>query len=408
MPSDIVKRLQEQRLKVWKQAKELAERATEENRAFDQAEEDQWTTMNAEIDALDRRMKSIAEAEKRAKDTEEKFAELEGRPSDPEKRGPDTEAEAEELRAFLRGDGGRSFHVPSQPVDMRDLTVGTAAAGGDTVPTGFRTRLWEVMIETAGVLSAGVDLLETESGETITLPSADTHSAAAAQAEATTITEDDPTFGAVSSTVTKEGYLVQLSRELVDDSGVDLEGYLARAAGRALGNAVGAAAVTAALAAASAGVTGPTGASGGFGDQSVAGAGFDTLIDLFHSVIAPYRNSRSCAWLMADLTAAEVRKIKTTDGVYAWQPSTTVGEPDMILGKPVFIDPNVPDVAVTAESVLFGDWLSLVVRIAGGFRFERSDDFAFGEDLVSYRALVRHGSVSVDSSALKSFTGAAT
>jgi HK97 family phage major capsid protein len=264
------------------------------------------------------------------------------------------------------------------------------------------------MIEEAGVLSAGVDLLETDSGETIKLPRATAHSVAGSTTEATAISESDATLGSVNSTVVKEGYVTQLSTELLQDSGVDLEGYLSRSAGRALGNAVGAAAITAALAAASAGATTAAGTAGGLGAQNTADRGFDYLITLFHSVIAPYRNRSSCSWVMADPTAAMVRKVKSADGVYAWQPSVVAGQPDTILGKPVFIDTNVPDAAVSVESILFGDWSSLVVRIAGGFRFERSDDFAFNADLVTFRALVRHGSVSVDANALKSLTHAGT
>ena len=67
-----------------------------------------------------------------------------------------------------------------------------------------------------------------------------------------------------------------------------------------------------------------------------------------------------------------------------------------------------PAVGLNAKSVLFGDWSSLVVRIAGGFRFERSDEFAFDADMTTFRALTRHGTVSVDANALKSFVHAAS
>jgi HK97 family phage major capsid protein len=288
-------------------------------------------------------------------------------------------------------------------VEQRDLS--TSSTG--VIDTGFRAQLWEYMIEEAGVLSAGVDILNTAGGETIKLPRATVHSTAGSTTVATAISESDPPLGSVNSTVTKEGYVVQISRELIDDSGVDLLGYLSRSAGRALGNAVGAAAITAAVAAASAGATTATGETTGLGSQATAGKGFDYLITLFHSVIAPYRRRASCSWVMSDPAAAMVRKVKSTDGVYAWQPAVTLGQPDTILGKPVYIDTNVADPAASAESVLFGDWSSLVVRIAGGFRFERSDDFAFNADLVTFRALVRHGSVSVDANALKSLTHAA-
>jgi HK97 family phage major capsid protein len=393
--SEVVKGLQARRANVWEQAKALADRAADENRAFSGEEQGSWDTLNAELDALDKRIKNVIDGEQRAKDTEDAMAKLDGGAGRTQSNSPDARSE---LREFMRGKGGREYAV-----ERRDLS--TSSSG--VIDTGFRAQLWEYMLETSGVLSAGVDLLETDSGETIKLPRATVHSSTAAATEGSAITESDPTLGSVNSTVTKEGYVLQISRELIDDNGVDLQGYLARSAGRALGLAVGSAAVTAAVAAASAGATTATGETTGLGSQATAGKGFDYLITLFHSVIAPYRASSSCSWLMSDAGAAMVRKVKSTDGVYAWQPSVVAGQPDTILGKPVYIDTYVADPAASAESILFGDWRSLVVRIAGGFRFERSDDFAFNADLVTFRALVRHGSVSVDANALKSLTHAA-
>jgi len=395
--SDTVKRLLERRASLVTQMREVAERAVDENRDMSAEEDRQFTEMNAEVDALQKRADAMLAGEERAKETEESFARLTGKPQ--ERSTPAANKESDELRAWMRGQGGREFVV-----EQRDLS--TSSSG--IIDTGFRAQLWEYMVETSGVLKAGVDLLETDSGETIKLPRITAYSAVAAATEATAITESDPTLSSVNSTVTKEGYVVQLSRELIDDNGVNIEGRLAKFAGRDLGNAVGAAAITAALAAASAGATTAAGTAGGFGTQSTADQGFDYLITLFHSVLAPYRDSKSCSWVMSDPTAAKVRKIKTSTGEYAWQPSVVAGQPDTILSKPVFIDTNVPDAAVSVESILFGDWSSLVVRIAGGFRFERSDDFAFNADLVTYRALVRHGSVSVDANALKSLTHAGT
>lgn len=396
--SETVTRLLERRANLVNQMREVAERAVDENRDMTAEEDRQFTEMNSEVDALQKRADAMLAGEKRAKEIEDSFASLTGKPQERKDEAKGLEAE---LRSWMTGKGDRGFDVP---VENRDLT--TSASG--VIDTGFRNRLWEYMVETSGVLNAGVDLLLTNSGETIKLPRVTAYSAVAAATEATAITESDATLSSVNSTVSKEGFVTQLSRELIDDTGVDLTGMLAKAAGRDLGNAVGSAAITAALAAASAGATTAAGTAGGFGTQSTADQGFDYLITLFHSVLAPYRNSKSCAWVMSDPTAAKVRKIKTSTGEYAWVPSVIAGQPDTILSKPVYIDTYVPDAAVSVESILFGDWSSLVVRIAGGFRFERSDDFAFNADLVTYRALVRHGSVSVDANALKSLTHAGT
>lgn len=396
------KTLHERRLKLIKESRTIAEAAAEANRPLDAEEERQYTELNAEIDALATRIDAIVEGEKRAKASEDAFAELEGRKV--EKAGGD--ARDEGLRAFLRGET-RSYTVkPNGPVNYRDLVKGTATAGGNTVPTSFFDRLIAHLIETAALMETNPTVLNTDSGEDIQVPKTTAHSTAVTVGEAVAIPESDPTFGQTTLGAIKKGVMIQVARELIDDTGVDLEGYLAMQAGRALGNAHGSDWSTTVVNDSSLGVTGPDGAGGGFGTQSTADEGFDLLIDLFHSVIAPYRRSRSAFWAMSDLTAAEVRKIKNADGIYAWQPSTQLGQPDLIFGKPVVIDPFIPDVATSTESVLFGDFSQLFIRIAGGVRFERSDDFAFANDLVSFRALMRADAALVDlTGAIRHFLG---
>lgn len=413
--SEVAKTLTERRNRVWEQAKEIADRAAEENRQLSGDEESQWTALNAELDALDKRIKAVLEGEQRAKDAEEQMAKLVG-----EKRGTRGPASPsnEELRAFLRGDGPRAFIAqPDGPVNFRDLTKGTATAGGNTVPTSFYNRLVAHLIEVSGIMQTGPTVLNTGSGENIDIPKTTAHSTGGIIAEGATITESDPAFGKVTLGSYKYARMIQLSRELVEDTGVDLEGYLAMQAGRALGNAFGVHMITGTgtgeprgvVTDATVGVTGPVGTTAGFGTQSTAGQGFDLLIALFHSVISPYRQSQSCAWLMNDTTASIVRRIKSSEGVYVWQPAVTVGQPDTILGKPVYIDPNVASPAANAKSIVFGDFSQYFVRTVNGVRFERSDDFAFNSDLVSYRAILRADAALVDlTGAVKVFQHSAT
>jgi HK97 family phage major capsid protein len=187
-------------------------------------------------------------------------------------------------------------------------------------------------------------------------------------------------------------------------------GYLARQAGRAVGNALGTDLVTGNASSKPSGIvqtatTGVTGATTGASGAFTA----DELIDLYYSVISPYRASTSCAWIMRDATVARVRKLKGSDNNYLWQPGLTVGAPDLLLGKPVYTDPNVAAVATSAKSVIFGDIAAYHVRLAGGVRFERSDDFAFQSDLVTFRAIVRGDGILADQTgAVKVFVGAAT
>jgi len=82
---------------------------------------------------------------------------------------------------------------------------------------------------------------------------------------------------------------------------------------------------------------------------------------------------------------------------------------DTLLGKPVYTDPAVAGVAVSARSVLFGDFSRYFVRQVKDIRFERSDDYAFGNDLITFRCLVRGDGLLVDQTgAVKYFAGGAS
>lgn len=412
--SEIAKRLRDRRLNVWEQAKGIAERAVEENRALSAEEQGQWDSLNEELDNLDKRIKSALDTEQRARDADDAFDRLQGKP---QVRGgmPENRADTE-LRAFLRGEAGAPRFIDVRPepgmpsLNLRALSKLTTGAGGNTVPTSFYDQLVAHLIEVSGVMQTNPTVLNTNSGETLQIPKTTSHSTAASAAEASQLPSSDPAFGLVSLGAYKFGWTGRVSRELVDDTGVDLSGYLAMQAGRALGNKFGADLVTGTgtsqptgfMTSATIGVTGTTTAVGG-------AAQYNDLVDLQYSVIAPYRSSRSCYWIMKDATVGGLRKIKDTTGQPIWQPSMQVGAPDLLLGKPIVSDPFMPAVATGAQSIAFGDFSQFFVRMVGGIRFERSDDFLFDSDMVAYRAVLRGDGSLVDlTGAIKTYKGPAT
>ena len=333
--SEIAKRLRDRRLNVWEQAKGIAERAVEENRALSAEEQGQWDSLNEELDNLDKRIKSALDTEQRARDADDAFDRLQGKP---QVRGGVQESQADaELRAFLRGDQGAPRYIDvrreagAPSLNLRALSKLTTGAGGNTVPTSFYDQLVAHLIEVSGVMQTNPTVLNTNSGETIQIPKTTAHSTAASAAEASTLPSSDPAFGLVSLGAYKFGWTGRVSRELVDDTGVDLSGYLAMQAGRALGNKFGADLVTGTgtaqptgfMTSATIGVTGTTTGQSG-------AAQYVDLVDLQYSVIAPYRASRSCYWIMKDATVGGLRKLRDTTGQPIWQPSMQVGAPDQI------------------------------------------------------------------------------
>ena len=419
--SDQLTKLQESRMRTWDSAQAILDTAEAAGRSaitLEATEEAAWRKANSDLDALDARMTQIIKAERAAAANEAALAELgakkpearEVKPGVPD--APNEKALDADVRSFLKGER-RSLEVkPAQALSMaefRDLSKLTAGAGLNTVKTGFYERLVAHLIEVSGILMAGPTVLQTSTGEQIQVPKTTSHSTAALIAEAGLLTESDPVFGQVPLDAYKYAMSIQVSSELVNDTSVDLLGYLAMQCGRAVGNAFGTHAITGTgtsqpnglVTAATVGVTGSTGVSGAFNG--------DNLIDLFFSVIAPYRNSPSCGWILKDSSMATARKIKDTTGQYLWAPGLNGQTQDTLLGKPVYTDPNVAATALSAKSVVFGDISQYFVRMVQGIRFERSDDFAFQNDLVTFRCILRADGDLVDTTgAVKVFVGAGT
>jgi hypothetical protein len=82
MPSEMIQNLRERRQLVWLEAKALADKAANENRAFDEQEERSWQALNADLDSFDARLKQIREQEQSAEDIETAFNNLHARPVD--------------------------------------------------------------------------------------------------------------------------------------------------------------------------------------------------------------------------------------------------------------------------------------------------------------------------------------
>lgn len=402
MSDDLIKRLSEKRMNTWEHAKALLEGAEAEGRELTAEEEANWQKANADLDSADERIRSLVDAEKRAADTAATFEAIE---RNPQVRST-VETETDELRKFLKGES-RSLHV-----EARDLTKGSATAGGNTVPTSFAGMLYEHMIEVAALLPE-TTIFRTAGGENLEVPITTTHATAALIAEAGTLTESDAAFGKRTLGAYKYAYSFQVAKELLEDTGVDLNGYFARAAGRALGNAFGAHLATGTGSSQPSGVT-QTSTLGVTTPTAVVGVPTgDNLVDLFYSVISPYRNSPNCVWAFRDSTAASIRKIKDSSGGagignYLWTPGFGTA-PDTILGKRVVIEPNIAATALNAKSVVFGDMSAYFSRLAGGIRFERSDEFAFQNDLVTFRAVMRADGILGDQTgAVKHVVGAAS
>ena len=93
-----------------------------------------------------------------------------------------------------------------------------------------------------------------------------------------------------------------------------------------------------------------TGADGGFDAANPA----DAIIDLVYALGAEYRASGT--FVMNSKTAGAVRKIKDADGRFLWSDGLTAGEPARLLGYPVLVAEDMPDIASGSMAMAFGDF----------------------------------------------------
>ncbi len=93
-----------------------------------------------------------------------------------------------------------------------------------------------------------------------------------------------------------------------------------------------------------------TGSAGAFPGTNPA----DKLIDLVQSLRQPYR--QGAVFVMNSSVAAAIRKFKTSDGAFIWQPGLVSGQPASLLGYPVIEAEDMPDIAAGSLSIAFGNF----------------------------------------------------
>jgi len=94
----------------------------------------------------------------------------------------------------------------------------------------------------------------------------------------------------------------------------------------------------------------PTGTDGGFSPVSAG----DAIIDLVYALGAEYRAGAS--FVMNSKTAGAVRKLKDADGRFLWSDGLAAGEPARLMGYPVLIAEDMPDIATGATAIGFGNF----------------------------------------------------
>ena len=371
MSQSFIKAQAEARAKAWEEAKALLDSAAAEKRDLTAEEQVKFDRINTDLDERAAAIETIRKAEER----EAKAAAA----TSGYEVSEVSKSDYDYVRSLAKGE------LRSHQFETRG-TLTPSNAGG-VVPQSFVARVYDLARQVGPMLDLG-ERFETAGGEDLKIPVLTNYATAVLETPGSAIDESEPTFSSITLGAYKYAFLVPVARELIEDSGVDIAEVLARAAGNSIGVAVNAALTT------GSGTAQPTGivtAAGTGVSGTIAGGLFtaDQLIDLVYSVDGAVRRLPGTGFLMAPSAIRNARKLKTTDGYYLFEPGLNGATADRLLGYAVNENPGMAAVGSASASVGFGYLPSYKIRLAGGLRVDRSDDFKFANDLAVFRFMIR-------------------
>jgi HK97 family phage major capsid protein len=289
--------------------------------------------------------------------------------------------------------------------ERRDILTTTATL----IPTQILDELTTRLQQASGVLAANPRIINTEGqgGYTLKANQISTLGTASVISEGGAFSESDPTVTTVTFQAFKFGRLSQVSNELLADAFFDLERYLGDELSVSLGQTIAPVLVTGSGTATAQGILNnvTTGVTGG---TALTGAPtYANVIGLYGSLPTQYLTNSS--WLMNPSTFTALAQLLDTQNRSLLLPSLSGDAPTTLLGRPVYLDSNMPATGLGAKSIWFGDMNSFyTVRFAERLTIDVSRDFAFANDLTTYRIKQRLDGRIVDTNAARVFVGAAS
>lgn len=386
-----INELREQRAGIVSRMRELVDAAERENRAMTAEEEENYAQANADCDTLHQRITRMEQLSRLETGMDEG--------ADPDRiralRGGERidAGDHEQRRAFARYifNGAvdpnflRADERPQSGELRAALGVSMAGTGGYLAPVSFERKLIDY-IGNQNVIRSLADVRS--SAANVDVPYVTTHTTAYHIAEGASFTASTPAFNAKTLKAYKTGALTYLTHEALEDIVINIERWLVDDFGQAFADLEETDFISGTGTAEPTGIL--TGGKLALTAASTTAITGDELLALQHAVKAAYR--RKAVWVMNDATALTIRKLKTTDGQYLWQPSLREGAPDMLLGNAVHYSDAMPKAAAGNKAVVFGDLKRFRIQDRSGLYLQRLNEAAATSGQVGFLAYRRYDS----------------
>nr|DAQ77625.1 MAG TPA: major capsid protein [Caudoviricetes sp.] len=256
------------------------------------------------------------------------------------------------------------------------LQEGVDADGGYLVPDEYDTRLIQ-KLEDNNVVRALATKIKTSGEHKINIAS--TTPAAAWIEEGGTLTFGDAKFEQKILDAHKLHVAVKVTEELLYDNAFGLENFLIDSFGKAIGNAEENAFLNGTGNGQPTGIFAENGGGTYITTEATEG---DAIIELVYSLKRAYR--KNAAFILNDKMIAKIRTYKDHNGAYMWQPSLIAGEPDKLLGYPVYTSQYAPE-----DSIAFGDFSYYNIGDRGARSFKQLTELFAGNGMIGYVAKER-------------------
>jgi len=286
---------------------------------------------------------------------------------------------------WLRSPSEDMFWKTASPDEIKAMQEDTDAEGGFFVPEQFINQV----VHDTGVPGSqlrplcNVIRVASKDGYLPTMASATW----AAIAEEAAPTESTPVVGQVTFSIEKSGGLVKVSRELLDDSAVNLPALLSQVFQEAAGQFEDVGIISGNNTTQYAGIMSNTDVAFYTMANATSVVGAD-LIGTYYALNAQHRANAS--WVMKSTIAALINSIAITAAGVHSIPSLTAAPADFILGKRNVLTDVVSGLGGTITSTekiaIFGDFKQYYIFDRVGFTIRRNDSLYMGNDQVGFFA----------------------
>lgn len=253
------------------------------------------------------------------------------------------EAYLKAFNFYVKTGDPRQLREVKAPMETRN-----PSEGGYLVHPQYSSEMTAAMKDASILRTAGARVINVANTNTFYAPTLSHSSAAVLTTEEATYDEQEPTVGQVRFEAYKYTRLSKVSEELLNDSSINIMSQIlvpdwtqsfaaAENTVFTTGN----------------GASQPEGIiTGGTVTQTATDDTFaaDDLIALYHAM--PYFYRQRAVWLMNDAIIQSIRKLKeATTGNYLWQPGLQAGQPDRLLGLPVYTLNTMDDTVADGKNI---------------------------------------------------------